>query len=92
MLLQLPQNGTQDPSKPSYVVPWWTAFNTSPTLGKINGTAAYVLAIELGSPSELIGVRFTSVFAVCYSCVASHDLSSGWEILDPTTHIYRKDR
>ena len=54
-ILQLPQNGTQDPSKPSYVVPWWTAFNTSPTRGKVAGKEAYVVAIELGSPTELIG-------------------------------------
>ena len=75
-----------------YIVPWWTAFNTSPTKGKINGRDAYVLAIELGSPSVLIGVRFTSVFAVCYLCAESGDLSTGWEVLAPEKHIYVKSR
>lgn len=97
IILQLPQNGTHDPTKPSWMVGWWTAFNTSPTKGKLaNGTDAWVLAIELGSPSSLIGARFTSVFAACTSCVGTvasePDLSKGWEVLDPTTHIYRKDR
>ena len=51
-----------------------------------------MLAIELGSPSALIGQRFTSVFATCDDCASSGDLSSGWTVLDPHTHIYRKDR
>jgi hypothetical protein len=73
-ILQLPQNGTQNPHDPPYIVPWWTAFNTSPTKGKLGGRDAYFLAIELGSPSALIGVRFTSVFAVCYACASTGDL------------------
>lgn len=53
---------------------------------------SFVLAIELGSPSNLIGQRFTSVFAACESCATSGDLSQGWHLLDTSTHIYRKDR
>jgi hypothetical protein len=89
-ILQLPQNGTAPPG--SYMVPWWTAFNTSPAKGKLGGKDTWVLAIELGSPSALIGQRFTSVFATCDDCASSGDLSSGWTVLDPHTHIYRKDR
>eukprot|EP00035_Acanthoeca_spectabilis_P029041 m.473029 g.473029 ORF g.473029 m.473029 type:complete len:274 (-) comp33659_c0_seq1:710-1531(-) len=91
-ILQLPQTGVPNPKDPPYIVPWWTAFNTSPTKGVVNGRDAYVLAVELGSPTVLIGERFTSVFAVCYSCASTDDLSTGWEILDPTTHIYEKSR
>jgi hypothetical protein len=92
-LLQLPQNGTHDPSKPSWMVPWWTAYNTGPTRGKLpNGTDAFFLAIELGTPSDLIGQRFTSVFAACIECASTGHLESGWQILDPQSHIYRKDR
>ena len=43
-ILQLPQNGTLAPGKPSYLPPWWTAFNTSPTKGEIGGKDAYVIA------------------------------------------------
>ena len=32
-ILQLPQNGTAPPG--AYMVPWWTAFNTSPTKAKL---------------------------------------------------------
>ena len=89
---ETPSSGTVDPGKPAYLPPWWTAFNTSPTKGKVGGKDAYVVAIELGSPTELIGVRFTSVFAVCYSCAEAGDLSAGWEVLGPTDHIYTKAR
>jgi len=34
-ILQLPQNGTRDPSKASWDVPWYTAFNTSPARGRL---------------------------------------------------------
>lgn len=56
----------------------------------MNGLPAYVLAVELGSPSVLVGVPFTSTFAVCFKCAISNDLSSGWEVLDPATHVYTK--
>ena len=89
-ILQLPQNGTAPPG--SWQVPWWTAFNTSPTKGKIGGKDVWVLAIELGSPAVMIGRRFTSVFAVCEACAVTGDLSTGWKVLDPSRHIYRQDR
>lgn len=91
-ILQLPQNGTDDPSQPNWNQSWWTAFNTSPTKGIVGGRDAYVLAIELGSPAELIGVRFTSVFAVCFACATTGDLSTGWTVLDPARHIYTRSR
>jgi hypothetical protein len=83
-VLQLPQNGTAPD--------WWTAFNTSPTKAKLGGKDVYALAIELGSPSALIGERFTSVFAMCEDCASTGDLSKGWHVLDPHSHIYRVDR
>lgn len=79
-IIQLPSNGTH----------LWTAFNTSPTRAKLNGEDVFVLAIELGGPAKLVGVRFTSVFAVCKECAVTGDLSKGWTVLDPTTHIYIK--
>ena len=90
IILQLPSNGTAPPG--SYMVPWWTAFNTSPTKGELNGKETFVLAIELGSPASLIGHRFTSVFARCDVCASTGDLSGGWRIISPEQHIYRKDR
>ena len=45
-----------------------------------------------GSPSALIGERFTSVFAMCEDCASTGDLSKGWHVLDPHSHIYRVDR
>lgn len=102
MILQLPQSGRFSPGhKPSYDVPWWTAFNTSPTKGVIAGQDAYVLAIELGSPQSIIGRftdkpihhRFSTVFATCVACALTGRLDSGWSILDPEQgYIYRKDR
>eukprot|EP00729_Bicosta_minor_P015843 gene15843-3848_t len=89
MILQFKQSGSDPkPPTPSWQVPWWTAFNTSPTKGVLNGKDVW-----LGTPEPLIGVRFTSVFAVCESCAEpAGDLSKGWSVLDPDTHIYRKDR
>jgi hypothetical protein len=101
-LLHLPQNGTSPrPPAPKWAVPWWTAFNTAPTRGVLRGVDVWVLAIELGSPEEpepydgkpfSIGTRFTTVFAVCERCAATGDLETGWHVLDPSEHIYRRDR
>ena len=74
IILQLPQDGLDLEER-------WTAYNTAPTKGKINGKDMFVLAIELGSPASLIGKRFTSVFAVCEECALSNDLSKGWQML-----------
>lgn len=38
-ILQLPQNGTAPPG--SYMVPWWTAFNTSPTKAMLGERARF---------------------------------------------------
>eukprot|EP00658_Telonema_sp_P-2_P036810 TRINITY_DN26552_c0_g2_i1.p1 TRINITY_DN26552_c0_g2~~TRINITY_DN26552_c0_g2_i1.p1 ORF type:complete len:255 (-),score=49.50 TRINITY_DN26552_c0_g2_i1:134-898(-) len=91
MVLQLPHSGSP-PKPPSWDSKSWTGFNTSPARGVLNGTDVFVLAIELGSPAALIGTRFTSVFAICEQCARTGDLSAGWTILDPTSHIYRRDR
>ncbi len=86
--LQLPTMGTKPAS--GYDFPWYTSFNTSPHKGMLNGKPVYAMAIELGSPSSLIGVRFTSVIAV--KDATDDDLSTGWKLLDPTKSIYRTDR
>jgi alpha-N-acetylglucosaminidase len=102
MILQLPQSGDGPlPGHKAYDVPWWTAFNTSPTKAIFNGSTAFVLAIELGSPQSVIGPytelpyhhRFSTVFAVCFDCVRTGQLDSGWELLDPMQgYIYRRNR
>jgi hypothetical protein len=90
-ILQLPNNGTHVPPPAApWAVTWWTAFNTSPTRAQLNGEDVFVLAIELGGPAKLVGERFTSVFAVCKECAVTGDLSKGWTVLDPTTHVYIK--
>lgn len=44
------------------------------------------MAIEIGAPSALAGHPFTSVFAH----VEGNDLSTGFKLIDPTTHVYTK--
>jgi hypothetical protein len=68
----------------------YTSFNTSPHKGMLNGKPVYALAIELGSPSSIVGVPFTSAIAV--KDATDDDLSTGWRLLDPTKSIYRTDR
>ena len=46
---------------------------------------SYIMAIELGSPADVTGTPFTSVFA---SHDGSNDLSTGWTFLDPHTHVW----
>jgi hypothetical protein len=46
------------------------------------------MAIELGAPKAIVGVPFTSVFAK----TTSTDLSTGWTLLDPVSHVYTKAR
>jgi hypothetical protein len=94
-VLQLPQNGTT-PTDPLAPRPWWEACNTSPTKGQVGGMDAFVLAIEIDSPQSIVpssrrGAQYASVFAVCFQCASMGDLSFGWEVLDPLTHIYRRD-
>lgn len=78
-------------------LPYWTGANTSPTKGMFpNGTAAYFLALEIGNPTAIVQHQggFTALFAACIQCAVDDDLSqtSEWHILDPYTHVYRKDR
>ena len=87
-VLQLPTTGVKP--KTGYDFPWYTAFNTSPHKGKLGGKDVFAVAIELGSPSAMIGRRFTSVIAV--KDATDDDLSTGWSLLDPTKSIYRTDR
>ena len=63
----------------------YVAFNTDVTAGP--GGFSY-MAIELNAPKAIVGNPFTSVFAR----TQSEDLSRGWELLDPTTHVYTKAR
>ena len=60
----------------------YKAFNNAVT--KDGSDSSYTMAIELGSPSDIVGVRFTSVFA------RSANLDAGFTLLDPTTHVYTK--
>ena len=50
----------------------------------------HVMAIELGKPSSFVGVPFTSVFAQRSIDSGGDDLSAGWSLLDPATHVYTK--
>lgn len=59
----------------------WAIFNTSFCKGK----DCYVLAIEIGSPSEITGVPYTIVFA------KSKDLIH-WEFMDFEKCVYLKER
>ena len=68
----------------------FTAFNTSPHKGMLEGRLVYALAIELGAPRWLIGQPFTTVIAV--KDATNDDLSTGWRLLDPEKSIYRTDR
>jgi hypothetical protein len=63
----------------------YAAWNTDVT----EGPGGYsFMAIELNAPADIVGNPFTSVFAK----TTSDDLSRGWELLDPTTHVYTKER
>eukprot|EP01048_Picozoa_sp_COSAG05_P009352 COSAG05_NODE_763_length_7481_cov_10.717150_2_plen_357_part_00 len=78
-------------------LPYWTGANTSPTKGLFpNGTAAYFLALEIGNPSRVVQHKggFTTVFAACIGCTRDDNLSGRhrWQILNPYTHVYRKDQ
>ena len=59
----------------------WSLFNTS----VCKGDGEYVMAIEIGGPSEVCGVPFTIVFA------KSKDLLH-WELLPAADHIYTRER
>eukprot|EP01052_Picozoa_sp_SAG31_P011131 SAG31_NODE_624_length_13465_cov_11.802708_4_plen_390_part_00 len=76
--------------------PGWTVFNTSPAMGELGGKPVVVVAMELGTPAAVRGDGFASIFAVCEGCVAEKVPASstipGWQLLDPTTHIYTKAR
>jgi hypothetical protein len=63
----------------------YVAFNTDVTAGP--GGYSF-MAIELNAPAAIVGVPFTTVFAK----TPSLDLSTGWTLLDPTTHVYFKAR
>src|SRR5690606_22112592 len=49
------------------------------------GNDGYIMAIEIGSPAEIAGQRFTTVFA--HSANLLH-----WELLDPHLHVYTRER
>ena len=53
--------------------PGYSAWNTDVTAGP-NGT--WVMAIELQAPAKVVGVPFSTAFAVCRHC--GTDLSTGW--------------
>jgi hypothetical protein len=59
----------------------YEVFNNNVHNGR-NGT--FVMAIELGKPSDIVGTPFTTVFM---THPAGTDLSQGWVFLDPHTHV-----
>ncbi len=67
-------------SKPALTLPGWGIYNNSVCKGRKN----YVMAIELGEPPEVVGVRFTIRFA------ESEDLIN-WRLLPPK-FVYSMDR
>ncbi len=59
----------------------WSLYNSSVCKGK----EGYVMALEIGSPKEVCGARFTFVFA------RSANLMD-WEMMPVEDHIYTKER
>ena len=76
--------------------PGLTVCNTSPAMEEPGGKSVVVVAMELGTPAAVRGDGFASIFAVCEGCVAEEvpasPTISGWQLLDPATHIYTKAR
>ena len=69
----------------------YSAWNTDITsTGGDSETRTWVMAIELGNPVSVVGVPFSTAFAVCFRC--GTDLSRGWSLLDPVTHLFTKAR
>ena len=60
----------------------YTVYNNNVHFGR-NGT--FVMAIELGRPSDITGQPFTTVFM---THPAGTDLSNGWVFRDPHTHVW----
>lgn len=60
----------------------YMAFNNGVHMGR---GGKMVMAIELGKPSDIVVAGFTSVFAMHSG---GDDLSTGWALLDPHTHVY----
>ena len=60
----------------------YEAFNNGVHIGR---GGKMVMAIELGKPSDIVVSGFTSVFAMHSG---GDDLSTGWALLDPHTHVY----
>jgi hypothetical protein len=67
-------------SRPALSVPGWGLYNTS--VCKADGR--YVMAVEVGEPPEVVGVRFTIFFA------ESKDLQT-WKLL-PQECVYSKEK
>ena len=68
--------------------PGYSAWNTD--VAPAGGNGSYVMAIELQAPSSVVGVPFSTAFAVCDGC--GSDLSGGWRLLDAGTHLFTKAR
>jgi len=64
----------------AFTVPGWEMFNTS----VCKGDGRYIMAVEIGAPPEVVGVRFTMRFA------ESQDLCE-WCLL-PDEYVYSRDR
>ena len=67
-------------SKLALKLPGWGIYNSSVCMGR----DGYVMAIEIGEPKEVVGIRYTIYFA------ESEDLIN-WR-LAPLDHVYSKDR
>ena len=64
--------------------PGFAAFKAAVTRGPDGG----YMAIELNAPASVVGVSFASIFAR----TPSSDLSKGWALLDPSVHVFTKER
>lgn len=68
--------------------PGYSAWNTD--VAPVGKTGSFVMAIELQAPQSVVGVPFSTAFAVCDGC--GSDLSTGWRLLDASTHLFTKAR
>lgn len=65
----------------------YVAFNNAVSVAGGGGeNRSFVMAIELGKPSAIVGNGFTSVFAT------SDDPVGGWALLDPTKYVWTPTR
>eukprot|EP01043_Picozoa_sp_COSAG02_P057661 COSAG02_NODE_7039_length_3214_cov_14.690851_4_plen_423_part_00 len=68
--------------------PGYSAWNTD--VAPVGKNGSFVMAIELQAPANVVGVPFSTAFAVCDGC--GSDLSIGWRLLDASAYLFTKAR